>query len=333
MSRWNTSDLESVVCDYCGERSSRPVMRRPDGLTVCECPRCGLAFLNPRPRPHHIVRLYDEDYFTKLSAETKSAPQGVGGTVGYATYHDPAETALRTTIMRQRLAWILSFLPEVPSPKMLEVGCATGEFAAEAHRAGISITGIDISEAAIQQGRRLHPELDLRVGDVATLAANPALYDAVVAFEVIEHVLSPREFVMACSQLLKPGGVLVYSTPNYRRGRILREGWIGYHMSFEHLYFLSDETLSRLGEAAGLEVLEWKTTGTGTLPPPPTGFRGFCKQTLQALGVWSQLRRLKTYWRARQTGETYEVFGSGHTLLMAFRKPQSGVALSVTRAA
>jgi 2-polyprenyl-3-methyl-5-hydroxy-6-metoxy-1,4-benzoquinol methylase len=333
MSQWTAGELEAVACDLCGERKSRPVMRRPDGLMVCECPRCGLAFLNPRPRAERIARLYEDDYFSKSRADARGSETTVAGAIGYASYHDPAEAALRATVMRQRLAWVLSLLPEESPRRLLEVGCATGELVAEAHRLGVSVTGIDISTAAIRLAQQRYPGLDFRVSDAAGLAATGARFDAVIAFEVIEHVLSPREFLAACCQLLAPGGVLVYSTPNYRRARILKEGWIGYHMSFEHLYFLSDETLARLGEAAGLEMVEWKTTGTGTLPPPNAGLRGWCKQALQSAGLLPLIRRWKTYWRARSGGEAYDQFGSGHTLLMAFRKPVHGPAALASRAA
>jgi 2-polyprenyl-3-methyl-5-hydroxy-6-metoxy-1,4-benzoquinol methylase len=333
MSRWSLDELERVACDHCGDRNPRAVITRPDGLTVCECPRCGLAYLNPRPTADRIARIYDEDYFAK--AEAGQAPQRTSADewIGYAAYTDAAESALRTTIMRQRLEWVLSLLPDSADRRLLEIGCATGEFAAEAHRRGEAITAIDIAEAPIRLARRRHPGVDFRVADVASLASSSALFDAVVAFEVVEHVLSPRAFLAACSQVLSPGGVLVYSTPNYRRARILKEEWLGYHMSFEHLYFFSDETLARMGRTAGLDVVEWKTTGTGTLPPPNTGARGALKQMLDASGLLPAVRGLRTRLRALGQGEAYDAYGSGHTLLMAFRKPAASSVPSAVRAA
>jgi SAM-dependent methyltransferase len=333
MPKWSTDELERVACDHCGDRNPIAVITRPDGLTVCECPRCGLAYLNPRPTGDRIARLYDEEYFAKAEAGAAPERKSADEWIGYAAYTDAAESALRTTIMRQRLEWVLSLFPAGAQGRLLEVGCATGEFTAEAHRQGVAITGIDIAEAPIRLARQRHPGVDFRVADVATLAGSSARFDAIVAFEVVEHVLSPRHFLASCSQLLTPGGVLVYSTPNYRRARVLKEGWIGYHMSFEHLYFLSDETLARIGCAAGLDVVEWKTTGTGTLPPPNTGARGALKQMLHASGLLPAVRTLRTRLRALGTGETYDAFGSGHTLLMAFRKPAAAGTQALGRAA
>jgi SAM-dependent methyltransferase len=331
MSHWNVGELETVACDHCSARDAAAVMRRPDELTVCECPRCGLAFLNPRPTPDRIARLYDEEYFAKLDADARAPGALADDAIGYATYHDPAEAALRATIMRQRLRWILSLQAPTSSPRILEIGCATGEFAAEAQRMGVAVTGIDIAAAPIRRAQERYPGIDFRVANAAGVARTSERFDAVVAFEVIEHVISPKDFLQSCGDLLLPGGAVVFSTPNYRKARILKQGWIGYHMSFEHLYFFSDETLARMGRAAGLDVIEWKTTGTGTLPPPNAGPRGQLKQLLYRSGLLPFARSVRTRWRALGTGETYEPFGSGHTLLMAFRKPST--AQSVRRAA
>src|SRR5690606_21239329 len=46
------------------------------------------------------------------------------------------------------------------------------------------------------------------------LAASGAQFDAVLALEIVEHVADPAGFFAACSQLLRPGGLLIASTLN-----------------------------------------------------------------------------------------------------------------------
>jgi len=326
MATWNTGKLETVACDHCGSKESVDVITRPDGLTVCECKVCGLAYLNPRPTGERIAQLYTAEYYANVLPIEVGGKNSAAASIGYTSYLDSAETALRARIMQNRLDWV-THLCGVASPRILEIGCATGEFASAAQSHGAKITAIDISEDAIEMARKRYAGVDFRATSVEQLAKSGERFHAVVAFEVIEHVLSPHEFLQACTELLLPGGLLIYSTPNYRTARILKENWLGYHTSFAHLYFFSDETLARLGQAAGLDVVEWKTTGTGTLPPANIGTRGWLKQTLIKTGLLPLLRAARTRFRAVRSGETYEPFGSGHTLLMAFRKPQLIAAL------
>lgn len=332
MATWNTGKLEAVGCDHCGSREAADVITRPDGLVVCECRVCGLAYLNPRPTADRITQLYTAEYYANAVASAAGGPGAAEASIGYSSYLDSAETALRARIMQRRLDWVLGLCGQ-SSPQILEIGCATGEFAAAAHARGARIAAIDISADAIEMARARYPRVDFRATSVEQLAQTGERFHAVAAFEVIEHVLSPRAFLQACSALLLPGGVLIYSTPNYRTARILKQDWIGYHTSFAHLYFFSDETLARMGSAAGLDVLEWKTTGSGAAPPQHAGARGWLKQNLNRIGLLPLIRTARTRWRALFRGEDYDAFGSGHTLLMAFRKPAGQDAAGVRRAA
>lgn len=101
----------------------------------------------------------------------------------------------------------------------LDVGCGGGLVAEPLARMGADVTGIDAGEAVIAAARA-HAEgqgLDIayRAGDVVQLAAEmPGAFDLITCLEVIEHVAEMDKFVIALHRLLKPGGLLVFSTPN-----------------------------------------------------------------------------------------------------------------------
>ena len=78
MKKWLPEELEEIPCDFCGARETAKQFIRKDGMRVVECAQCGLAYLNPRPKPEFITRFYDPDYFTGAAAERRSTP-GVGG--------------------------------------------------------------------------------------------------------------------------------------------------------------------------------------------------------------------------------------------------------------
>lgn len=104
----------------------------------------------------------------------------------------------------------------------LDVGCGDGRGTHElATRLGPGFewTGVDFSERAIAFARLMAADLHFEVQDGERLAAPDATYDLVVAREVIEHV-PPAEvggFVAELRRVLRPGGVLVATTPTTNR--------------------------------------------------------------------------------------------------------------------
>ena len=101
----------------------------------------------------------------------------------------------------------------------LDVGCGGGLVAEPLARMGADVSAIDAGEEVIAiarshaAGQGLH--IDYRAGDVTELArAMPGSFDLVTCLEVVEHVADVPSFLAALSGLLKPGGLLIFSTPN-----------------------------------------------------------------------------------------------------------------------
>jgi SAM-dependent methyltransferase len=83
----------------------------------------------------------------------------------------------------------------------------------------------------------------------------------VASFHVIEHVDSPRSFIAAAAEKLKPGGLLVIETPNIDSlpFKILKSRWRQFIP--EHYYFFTPKTISRLLSDQGLRVQSHTTIG------------------------------------------------------------------------
>jgi len=102
--------------------------------------------------------------------------------------------------------------------RLVDVGCGGGLVCEPMARLGATVTGIDASDRNVGVAR-LHAErselaIDYRVTAAEDLASTGARFDVVVALEIVEHVADLGVFVDACSALLAPGGVTVYSTIN-----------------------------------------------------------------------------------------------------------------------
>ncbi|EER01003.1 3-demethylubiquinone-9 3-methyltransferase, putative [Perkinsus marinus ATCC 50983] len=100
--------------------------------------------------------------------------------------------------------------------RYLDVGCGGGLLTEEmASTYGYNITGIDISEASLQQARqhgRDIPNLHYQVGSVYDIPFPDNSFDGVIISDVLEHLLDLQGALTEIFRVLKPGGVLVFDT-------------------------------------------------------------------------------------------------------------------------
>lgn len=101
---------------------------------------------------------------------------------------------------------------------ILDVGCGGGLVCEPLARLGATVTGIDPAIENIEAARRHAAGQDLdieyRAARAEDVAAEGRLFDAVVCFEVIEHVPSVGAFIGTLAGLVRPGGMLLLSTIN-----------------------------------------------------------------------------------------------------------------------
>ena len=116
--------------------------------------------------------------------------------------------------------------------------------------------GVDVSSSAISSAITTH-----EIGKYYVLKNYDELekyfctdfFDIITMWEVIEHLEQPMPLLFSLRKYLRPGGVIVFSTPNVESfwAKILRDKWDGFHMPEHHLtYFtktLLENALSRAG--------------------------------------------------------------------------------------
>lgn len=100
--------------------------------------------------------------------------------------------------------------------RVLDVGCGAGLLCEPLARLGGTVTGVDAAEeninAARDHARGSGLPIEYRWGDIGQLGLKD--YDLVCAMEVIEHVADKAAFVTSLVAAMKPGGLMVLSTPN-----------------------------------------------------------------------------------------------------------------------
>jgi 2-polyprenyl-6-hydroxyphenyl methylase / 3-demethylubiquinone-9 3-methyltransferase len=101
----------------------------------------------------------------------------------------------------------------------LDIGCGAGLVAEPLSRMGARVEGIDAGAEVIAVARAHAAGQQLSISyhadDVLAFAhRNAARFDFITCLEVVEHVVDVQAFLDAVGQLLKPGGLLIFSTPN-----------------------------------------------------------------------------------------------------------------------
>lgn len=117
-----------------------------------------------------------------------------------------------------RLHWIDQQVG-LTGKRVLDVGCGGGILAEAMHFKGAEVTGIDLGEKALKVAKLHQLEsgatVDYRLISVEALAeTTPNHFDVVTCMEMLEHVPDPASVVLACAKLVKPGGVVFFSTIN-----------------------------------------------------------------------------------------------------------------------
>ncbi|HNP86955.1 MAG TPA: methyltransferase domain-containing protein [Kouleothrix sp.] len=95
--------------------------------------------------------------------------------------------------------------------QVLDLGCGTGWIVQACRSAGIASVGLDIDLHALQLAPNPEP---LVCGSVTALPFACEAFDAVVAKDILEHLLHPGQAIKEIWRVLRPNGVLWISTPH-----------------------------------------------------------------------------------------------------------------------
>jgi SAM-dependent methyltransferase len=98
--------------------------------------------------------------------------------------------------------------------EVLEAGCGEGYGADLISRVARRVIAVDYDEATVAHVRSRYPQVEVMHGNLAQLPLPDASVDAVVNFQVIEHLWDQAQFVGECARVLRCSGLLMVSTPN-----------------------------------------------------------------------------------------------------------------------
>jgi len=228
-------------CRLC-QSSSLTLLFSIHNIGIHKCAVCGFVQIDQQPSTKEITDLYSADYFS----------------------HEKYEDEFCLNRENQRRWKFLEQNGIQKGMKVLEVGCGTGDFLSFVAD-DLDVRGTDISQDAIKVAARRDARLKNRllVAGIDDLDEGLGVYDAIVMWDVIEHLWDPVSSLGKLSRSLKPGGRLFFSTPHAGSlsARILGRHWALMTVP-EHMGFFERGSVWCLVEKQlGMEILDRRVCG------------------------------------------------------------------------
>ncbi|OLE14914.1 MAG: hypothetical protein AUI36_38600, partial [Cyanobacteria bacterium 13_1_40CM_2_61_4] len=251
-------------CALCADGTTR-VLFTVDGAQIVECRDCGLVRQDTRPLA--AAAIYDSDYYATDNPKGGYANYFLDSDVNRRTFRDRIQAIERRYFETEGAAAGRSDTAKRGTTtygrrgRLLDVGCALGDFLLEAKASGWDVEGVEVSSFAAQRAR----ERGLRVttGRLEDLDLPAASFDVITLYDSVEHLTDPVATLAAVRRLLVPGGIVHLVTPNVGglQARLLGRLWYHYKPG-EHLFYFAPQTLRAALEAAGLRWAGWQRSAS-----------------------------------------------------------------------
>jgi SAM-dependent methyltransferase len=252
----NTSLTEHVKCPNCNSDRYETIResRYPENITrkelvefyssssshklidaIVMCNKCSLVYLNPRVNHDIICEGYenaiDYEFINQNNERINTFKKSFG------------EICKKYNINNTKNTFIL------------DIGCAGGAFPKAVNDLGYNVIGIEPSKWLAEHARQLY-NLDIRSGQLDEQNFEPASFDVVSLWDVIEHLTSPNDVVADIYNLLKPGGYFLVNYPDYGSlaSKTLGSNWP--MLLNVHLIYFTRKTIREFLESRGFVVIE-----------------------------------------------------------------------------
>lgn len=224
----------ALHCPAC--RGSAVVLARSSAFGPCHlmrCTSCGSELLQPQPSDERLAQIYGADYYKPWTVENEETVD---------------------SIKRATFTPMIEACGITPGAAVLDVGCATGSFLAEASRRGARAYGIDLNPEAIEQAQQRVPAATLHAGRSSDEPFPGVSFDAIVMIDFLEHVRDPEAELRTVARWMRAGSKLVISTPcaGSMLHRVMGRHWPQYRE--EHLTYFSRKGIQTLLDRCGLAV-------------------------------------------------------------------------------
>ena len=200
---------------------------------LVKCQSCKFVFCEPIPTSMELEKHYENygrnDYLSPLTIKR---------------YHEILDT----------------FEPYRKTNRLIDVGCGIGYFLEEAKKRGWEVYGTEFTDEAMEICSK--KGIYMKKGVLNPKDYNSQEFDVITSFEVIEHINNPREELQNFYKILRKGGMVYCTTPNFNsllRYRLKEKYNVICYP--EHLSYYTPKTLKYVFEKEGFRTKSIKATG------------------------------------------------------------------------
>ena len=302
--------LETSVCGLCGQTDHRIRFAATDGIEQIDPLAC---YSSSRTCSGHfaIVRCTNCGLVRSLTRDDFETRQQVYENLKDEVYED--EAGNRQAIFQRRAQKIA--YDHQQKGRLLDIGCSTGLFAAEAAGQGWQVSGIDPAAWAIDIAQQRVSGAQFFTTNIEDAQFADNGFDVITLWDVLEHIDQPKDLLQRSTAWLSKDGCIYLNLPNINSftARLLGKYWP--MLLREHLWYFSPHTITRLLNETGYSVLDIRPNKVRfslynigkRLSQYASGYRKFGKfilnnPALKRLNLWLPTGEMQVVAKKSETG-------------------------------
>ncbi len=239
--------VKKINCLLC-HSPNFTVLFTKNGFDFVRCSNCAHVYVNPQANEEAVVKQYNEE------SDTNDA--------GFDFLSSEKHQEIRGKLYNYFLDKIQD---QVPSGRVLDIGCSVGGFLHTAKERGYDTLGLELNERTAKYAEEMYGvKVERKLLHECGFEDNS--FDLVTMFGVIEHLPEPIDVVKDIYRILKPGGIFLGICPNVQSLVCMTLHEMSRTFTGRlHLSYFSEDTLRYLFSNLGWknENIEVNTCYTG----------------------------------------------------------------------
>lgn len=253
---------KETSCNFCGKKESDLLFVNYDHsiksnqtFNVVRCKKCGLVRINSLPI--RIEDCYSDDY--EPYNPKKSDFYFSLNRILMMSYCKGTKTL--ADLLKSAFCKVL-YSPSIFSGKgkILDIGCGNGGYLSILRDCGWEVYGFDFSEKAVKYAKNERGLVNVKQSKVENIDYPENFFDLVTMNHLIEHLPNPKNSLIEAKRVLRKGGILIVTTPNFSslNAKIFGKNWFPLETP-RHLFLFEVSTLKRMiNDISGLEITKVK---------------------------------------------------------------------------